>query len=239
VRWGLIGVLGVIAYLVSMFIGFTRQLWVRPLLLEAPGTVLSLFFDDFAKTAYDQLAGSLARLWTVMLVFDRIPDEIPYQWGASFLFVLNPITRRLGLGEISSLGYKLWEVSVPINPANLLVGLNPSLVGEVRANFPWPLALLVLAVAGYTIRRLHEGLLAPSRGAPGVALYGLVISALSAAVISSIGNDLIYIVTSIGPAWIAILWLEFRGRPRRQSAKLPLAVGHIREAPMASSPANH
>ncbi|MGH7803772.1 MAG: hypothetical protein ACREQJ_05445, partial [Candidatus Binatia bacterium] len=214
---------GAIVYVIAAFVGFARDPEISPLLLHEPQTVLSIFGEDLWGTLRGFMAGGVARLWMVMVVFDRVPSDIDYKWGTSMFFFLSRVLERLGLGNLGMpLEVELYDSLMTFNPYHLISALNPSLIGEMRANFPWPLALIALVLIGFLLGQLLHRLSLPRGGeSASAALYALSTTCLATLVLSSIGNDILRDAIVVGPVWLLTRWSASRAASRFQRA-MPL-----------------
>ena len=226
-RWWPILLGGGILYVIAAFVGFSRDPEIFPLLLHEPRTVFSMFVEDFWGTLSGFMAGGVARLWMVMVVIDRVPSDISYKWGTSMFFFLSRVLERLGLGNLGMpLEVELYDSLMVFNPYHLLSALNPSLIGEMRANFPWPLALVALVLVGFLLGRLLYRLALPHGGeSASAAVYAMSTTCLATLVLSSIGNDIFRDIVVVGPLWFIVRWtgarsaskaarnVQHRGRP--------------------------
>ncbi len=181
-----------VGFVFALFVGFARKTAVRPLLLVDPAHVLALFWDDFRDLADSFLPESLGRLYYLMLLIDRIPDETGYFWGSSLLSVFAPLLGLVGLEQLAQqMGSILYRFAFPQTPpvmGGLGGGFHPSLFGELRGNGPWYLAVPLMAAAGFGLRRAYEEWVLRGRDVTSIALYATVMPPLLLSYMSSLGT---------------------------------------------------
>lgn len=203
-------------FLFSVFVGFTRHTDKRHLLLSDPVGLLSLLASDFFEFSQAMIVGSFSRHRQIMLIFDKVPDWMAYDWGATFFMFLNPPLRLVGLGhlQIPGIGPRLFKLAHPNLGVDLETGYLSSLPGEFLVNFPAMIALFLFVVYGVALRLAYERLVLRRADPCSIALYAVLVLAMSNMIFASLGQNVFEILVLTIPLVLIGMVGRLGGRPR-------------------------
>lgn len=191
-------------FLFSVFVGFSRHTDKRHLLLSDPMGLLALLAQDFWEFSQAMIVGSFSRHRQIMLIFDKIPSWEPHDWGATFFMALNPPLRLIGLGhlQIPGIGPRLFKLAHPGLPVDLETGYLSSLPGEFLWNFPFYVALFFFVVYGISLRLIYQQLVLFRSDPSSIALYAVLILALTNMIFGSFGQYVFELLVLTVPLYL-------------------------------------
>jgi len=113
----------------------------------------------------------------VMVVVDKVPRARAYEMGRTLLIPFNPIFRIAGVPHlqgitVGSQGYILARPELNLDPRTT-PGFLPSIVGEFRWNFPWPICAFWYAMYGIVLRLIYHRLILKKGDLASVAIYAV------------------------------------------------------------------
>jgi hypothetical protein len=161
--------------------------------------------QDFPERTAGILAGDIGRVDEVMVVVDHVPDRMPYDYGWSLTIPLNPIRRLIwGVGsEAEPVGGRLYVISRPDMRGSLYrTGFLPSIVGEMRANFPALLCLFPFLAYGAVLRAVYQRLVVRNADFLSIAGYAIIGLFLCNMVIGTFGQNLFEMFVVSSPVFV-------------------------------------
>lgn len=173
---------------------------------------------NFEEDAKGELAGGIGRVDEVMLVVDHVPDRMPYDWGKSLTLPLNPFFRLIGRDYLQSdnIGNRLYDISRPdMRDSPYRTGILPSIVGEMRTNFPFPLCLLPMLAFGMLMRFVYQRLVLTRSDFVSIAAYAIIGLFLCNNVIDAIGQVVFELGVLVIPIFLVRRFVRRRGRRPR------------------------
>ena len=202
-------------FLFSVFVGFTRHVDKRHLLLTDPLGLLSLLGQDFWAFSQAMIVGSFSRHRQIMLIFDKVPTWEPHEWGATLFMALNPPLRLVGLGhlQIPGIGPRLFKLAHPYLTVDLETGYLASLPGEFLWNFPFYIALFFFLLYGIALRSIYQTLVLWNSDPASIALYAVLLLALSNMIFGSFGQYVFEFLVLTVPLYLTAKIGQLGGRP--------------------------
>jgi hypothetical protein len=200
-------------FVFAVAVGFSRKPDIRYLLVADPSVLLSALVDQFWDFSQGMVVGSFSRLRQIMLIFDKVPSWMPYDWGTSFLMVFNPLLRLAGLDQyqIPGIGPRLFKLAHPDLPGELETGYLSSLPGEFLINFPFYFAIFLFPLYGMALRTIYSRLILRDADPSSVALYAILLLALVNMIFASCGQNLFELLVLWLPP-LAVIKLAELGR---------------------------
>ena len=223
-RLGRLGAFAGLAFVVGAFIGMARDPDVRFLILYNPSALLAEFAENFWDTSHATMTHSFARLRQIMVIFDKVPEWMPRDWGASILNSLNPVFRLLGFEDLQvrGIGPRLYELTHPELRYPATSGYLPSLVGEFLVNFPWYLAFLACSLYGILLRVIYNRLILGRPDAGSIALYAILMLYINNMIITALGQNIFEIMVLVIPTacivFVSRRMADFGGRAAMPAA---------------------
>jgi hypothetical protein len=156
-------------------VGSARSPARRAEFLSNPVTGVASIASELDVHLRGLMIADVSRIPEVMVVIDKVPRRMDYDWGASLAIGLNPLLRITGLDDyqVEAVGFRLWSLARPDLPP-MATGFLPSMLGEMRANFPTPMAILFFLIYGISMRLIYNRFIV-NRGDPAaVALYAIL-----------------------------------------------------------------
>ena len=182
---------------------------------------------DFPDRGKEVLAGDIGRVDEVMIIIDHVPDLMPYDWGWSLTIPLNPF-RRLVLGprsEAPAIGNRLYLIARPDMRTSLYTtGFLPSIVGEMRANFPFLVCFFPFLLFGMLLRYVYQRLILEGADFLAVAAYVLLGFHLSNTTINAFGQNSFEMLVVALPVLIVRKVARRRSRVGTRPPALPEPV---------------
>ncbi|MHA7837077.1 MAG: hypothetical protein ACX98W_06425 [bacterium] len=217
-----LGLFGIGGMLLAFFMGYARQASVRTYLLTNPLLLVQDILSNLGEFLRVFLLGDLSRLRQIMLILGKVPDQMPYDWGASFFVFINPWVRLVGLEHLQTpgIGPRLFYLANPYAPPGILSGYLPSHVGEMLVNFPWYLAPLLFLLYGVVLRFAYLSLIVRRGDVISISVYSVILIWMSNAVLQSIGHIIFEMMVLILPM-VAVA--VFSRRQRHSMAAPPLS----------------
>lgn len=183
--------------------------------------------ENFPERGKEVLAGDIGRVDEVMIVVDHVPDLMPYDWGWSLTIPLNPI-RRIVLGprsEAPAIGNRLYLIARPDMRKSLYTtGFLPSVVGEMRANFPFLVCFFPFLLLGMLLRFVYQRLILEGADFIAVAAYVLLGFHLANTTINAIGQNSFEMLVVALPVLVVRKLARRRGRKPAAGPILPDSV---------------
>jgi hypothetical protein len=217
---------GVIGLTLSIVVGVVRSPSLRPLFAADPIGVTIMIFEDYPERVRNILTVDMSRIAEIMIVIDNVPERTPYRWGNSLLIPTSPFLRLAGLHRYQpeNVGYDLYELARPGEQRLVRTGFLPSIVGEMRANFPWWLCVVPYMLYGVLLRVIYTSLIVRRGDALAVAGYALLGLAFSNMVIGTFAQNLFEHMVVFLPV-LAIRFLCLSPRPPGTSRALSEDAG--------------
>ena len=215
-RLGRLSAFAGLAFVVGAFIGMARDPDVRFLILYDPSVLFKQFLENFWETSNATMTHSFARLRQIMVIFDKVPEWMPRDWGASMLNALNPVFRLLGFEDLQvrGIGPRLYELTHPELRYPAETGYLPSLVGELLVNFPWYLALVACSLYGLVLRVIYNRLILGRPDAGSIALYSILMLYINSMIVTALGQNIFEIVVLVIPTAAIVFvsrWMSSTG----------------------------
>jgi hypothetical protein len=162
--------------------------------------------------------GCLAK---AMIIVDKVPAMRPYGMGETLFTTLNPVWRLVGLPQLQGRpvggeAYVLARPELDLDP-NFTTGILPSLVGEVRWNFPWPIAAVWFLIYGAGLRLIYQRLIVNRSDFASVAIY----AALGLYVVEMIFQSPTQSVFEILDVVVPMFVIRLVARKKTRSTGLP------------------
>jgi hypothetical protein len=225
-----LAVYGTIGVALAIVMSLARAPHVRGTFVADPIGFSATVLSDFPERAMDVLAGDIGRIDEIMIIVDHVPDRMPYDWGLSLSIPLNPFRRILWgpQAEAPLVGERLYVLSRPdMRGARHKTGFLPSIVGEMRANFPVLYCFFPYVLFGMGLRFVYQRLILRNADFGSVAAYAIVALYLCNTIIGAIGQSFFEMLVVAVPVFVA------RGMFRRRARRAhgPVPVG---EAPATS-----
>jgi len=202
-----LAIFGVAGLFLALFIGVARAPSTRVESFLNPLLTLRLILENFDSVGRAFLFSDLSRLRQIVLILDKVPAWMPYDWGESFLMIWNPWMRLLGLtelGGIEGIGPRLFRLAHP-EFGYLPTGYLPSFVGEAIVNFPWFLAWIFFVPYGLALRFLYMHLIVSRGDFVAVAMYAILLLQAANILLQSLGHVVFEMIVVLSPFLIAHL----------------------------------
>jgi hypothetical protein len=152
----------------TMFL-FVAGSYRRSTASERPDTVFPTDVSP-AAVANEVLYYDYSSLDIMVLLLDRVPDEIPLRWGRSFLdLVVLPVPRSVYADKPAPLN--TWYSQQLFGAER--GGKKASILGEGFVNFHIPGVLLIMLLYGFAARVLYTNLQLSDFGPGAVLVYAL------------------------------------------------------------------
>jgi hypothetical protein len=171
---------------------------------------------DFPERAMDELAGGIARLDELMIVVDHVPDRMPYDLGHSLTLPLNPFVRLAGRPDLQAraVGERLYKIARPdMAGSGYRTGFLPSIVGEMRANFPSILCIFPFVLFGAALRLVYQRLIVQRSDFISIAAYAILGLFLCNSVFGAIAQSLFELVVVVSPIFFVRYLSHRSARP--------------------------
>jgi hypothetical protein len=176
--------------------------------------------ENFSEASLEEMSGAIARIDEVMLVIDHVPDRMPYDRGWSLTIWLNPFRRLFSdtAPQIDNIGNRLYDISRPetLN-SPYRTGILPSIVGEMRANFPAWLCFFPYLLYGLAMRLVYQRLILQRADFISVAIYAILLFHICNMVIGTFAQDFFELLVVVVPLFVC------RALARRRPRAAPLA----------------
>jgi len=184
-----IGLFGAAGLAFTIFIGVARAPSTRAFALENPTALLMEIFVNFEDVLRGFLLGDLSRLRQLVLIMDKVPAWMSYDWGQSLLLFLNPWVRLLGFEglQTSGIGPRLFQLAHPAHPG-LPTGYLPSILGEMIVNFPWFVSIWFFIPFGMALKAVYNALIVRRGDFVSVALYAALVLQMANMLLQSLGH---------------------------------------------------
>jgi hypothetical protein len=212
-----LAVYGVIGVALAIVMSSARIPGLRGTFTRDPVRFTIAVLVDFPERLREVMSGDIGRIDEVMLVVDHVPDRMPYDYGWSLTIPLNPIRRVFfGVGsEAPMVGERLYFLSRPdMRNALYRTGFLPSVVGEVRANFPTWACFFPFLVFGLSLRLVYERLIVRHADFVSVAAYAILGLYLCNMVIGTFAQNFFEMLVVSVPV-LVVRRLSRRGASRR------------------------
>jgi hypothetical protein len=222
IRLPRLALLAVAGMAFSVVVGTARSPTFRSTFATDPIGFSAAILRNFPEEARAELAGGIGRIDEIMIIVDHVPDRMPYDWGYSLMIPLNPFFRLAGRMDLQvpSVGERLYVISRPDTAGSLYrTGFLPSIVGEMRANFPALLCFFPYLIYGLVMRFVYERAVIQGAHFLAVAGYGILLFHLCNMVIGTFGQALFEITVVFMP--VLLCHLVTRRRVRRKFATVP------------------
>jgi hypothetical protein len=210
----------VVGVALAIVMSAARQPHMRGTFIQNPIAFTSMLMADFPERAAEVMAGDIGRVDEVMLVVDHVPDRMPYDYGLSLSIPFNPI-RRLIWGpeaEAPLVGERLYVISRPdMRGAKKKTGFLPSLVGEMRANFPVLLCAFPYVLFGMALRFVYQRLIVTGADFLSVAAYSIITFHLGNMVLGAFGQQFFEMLVVSVPVFAVRFASRRRGRSRARA----------------------
>jgi hypothetical protein len=206
----------VVGIALAIVMGVARSTYWRGTFAANPIGFSRSVLQDFPERVADLLSGDIGRIDEVMIVIDHVPDRMPYDYGSSLTIPLNPFRRLIwGVGsEAQPIGTRLYDISRPdMRRAKTRTGFLPSIVGEMRANFPAIFCLLPFLLYGVLLRSIYQRLIMQNADFLSVAAYAVLTFHFCNMAFGTIGQSLFEIAVVFAP--ILLIRAVARRRVRR------------------------
>lgn len=223
VRLALYGTVGVA---LAIVMSAARQPGMRGTFTRDPILFTTAVLSNFGDGAREVMSGDIGRLDELMLVIDHVPDRMPYDYGWSLTIPLNPIRRRIygadyEAHEAPMVGERLYLISRPdMRGAAYRTGFLPSIVGEMRANFPSVACFFPFLLFGMALRYVYQRLVLVGASFLSIAAYAIIGLFLCNTVIGTIGQSLFEILVVALPVFV-VMRITRRSRRHVPSRVLP------------------
>jgi hypothetical protein len=211
--------LGAIA--LSILMSSARSPSVRGVFAADPIRFSAAVLRDFPERAETILSGDIGRIDEVMIVIDHVPDRMPYDLGWSLTIPFNPFRRLIwGVGsEAPAVGGRLYLIARPDMRGSLYrTGFLPSIVGEMRANFPAVLCVFPFLLYGMGLRAVYQRLVVKRADFLSIAGYAILGLFLCNMVIQTFAQNLFELFVVSAPVFV-VRRLVRRGRRTVASAE--------------------
>ena len=215
-----LAVYALVGIVFSIVMGVARSTAYRSTFAANPIAFSQAVLQDFPDRVAELLSGDIGRIDEVMIVIDHVPDRMPYDWGSSLTIPLNPFRRLIwGVGsEAQPIGTRLYDISRPdMRNAKVRTGFLPSIVGEMRANFPSIFCLAPFLLFGMALRFVYQRLILRNSDFLSVAAYAVLTFHFCNMTFGTIGQSLFEIGVVVAP----ILLIRALSRRRIRRAPQP------------------
>lgn len=197
VRFSLLAALGIFVLIV---VGVARSPAIRADFVSNPVANTLAVANDVGYYLQGTLIVDVARIPEVMVVVDKVPDRMPYDYGASLVLFLNPLFRQLGAldAQLEPVGTRLYVLARPDLPPSG-TGFLPSIVGEVRTNFPSVVTVPLFLLYGIGLRLIYQRLIVSRHDYISVALYAIIGLHAGSMVGASFGQKVFEVAVEVVP----------------------------------------
>lgn len=150
-----------------------------------------------------EVQADLIQLQALTFLVDRMPQDLPFQYGKTYLsLVTMPIPRGLWPEKpIAATG--TFTVAFWPDLLNAGTSLPPGLIGELYMNFGAPGCFVGMAVLGYSIRRLSRNALGCARHPLQITRYCVLVALIPHYIRGEIGVPTVMYATFAFPLWLA------------------------------------
>lgn len=183
---------------------------------------------NFPEEAKNEMAGGIGRIDEMMIVVDHVPDRMPYDLGHSLIAPLNPFFRLAGRDDLQArmVGERLYEISRPdMAGSPYRTGFLPSIIGEMRANFPTLLCFIPYLLFGVTLRVVYQRLIVLRADFVSIAAYAILGLFLCNATYGAIAQGLFEMFVVATPIFLVRFAAQRSNRGGRQRlAPAPTAI---------------
>jgi hypothetical protein len=211
----------IVGIALAIVMSAARAPHMRGTFMRDPIGFSSTLLTDFPDRAGEVLAGDIGRVDEVMIIIDHVPDQMPYDYGLSLSIPLNPI-RRIFWGpqaEAPLVGERLYMIARPdMRGARKKTGFLPSIVGEMRANFPTLYCFVPYALFGLLLRFVYQRLIVRNADFLSVAAYGILTFHLCNMVIGTFAQNLFEMLVVTMPVFVVRFAARRRGRRTARAA---------------------
>lgn len=204
----------------AIIVSSARSPTMRGTFATDPIRFSAILLGNFPDHAKHVLSGDIGRIDEIMVVIDHVPDRMPYDYGSSLTIWLNPVRRLIwGVGsETQPIGSRLYNISRPdMRNSPYRTGFLPSIVGEMRANFPSILCFFPYLVYGLALRFVYQRLIIQSADFLSIAAYAILTFHLCNMVIGTFAQSFFEIMVILTPILVT------RAVARRRSLRASLA----------------
>lgn len=171
-------VYGSLAAVLSIGVAEFRSPAFRTDFVRNPAVFFEKLSSGFEDHARGLMVADIGRLYMTSVVIDQVPEVRPYDWGRSLTIFLNPLYRIVGLGhlQVEPIGKEGYRHSRPEQNFEFFdhSGFLPSIVGEMRWNFPWYVCTLPFLLYGVLMRVIYQRLLVQNGDFTSVAIYAVL-----------------------------------------------------------------
>lgn len=202
-------------------VGTARSPTFRSTFATDPIGFTAAILRNFPEEAKSELAGGIGRVDEIMIIIDHVPDRMPYDWGHSLTIPLNPLYRLIGVSrfQAEAVGGRLYVISRPDSHGSpYRTGFLPSIVGEMRANFPSLLCFFPYLLYGLLMRFVYERLIIQNAHFLSIAAYGILLFHLCNMTIGTFGQAFFEVTVVVTPVLLCHLATRKRSRRRGFSA---------------------
>jgi hypothetical protein len=205
----------IVGIALAIVMSAARAPHMRGTFMQDPIGFSSMLLQDFPDRAGEVLAGDIGRVDEVMLVIDHVPDQMPYDYGLSLTIPFNPI-RRIIWGpqaEAPIVGERLYMIARPdMRGARKNTGFLPSIVGEMRANFPTLYCFVPYLLFGMLLRFVYQRLVFQAADFVSIAAYGILTFHLCNTVIGTFAQNLFETLVVSVPVFVVRFAARRRSR---------------------------
>jgi hypothetical protein len=208
IRLGRLAIYGTIGVALAIVMSAARSPQHRGLFTRDPILFTSAVLSDFDDGVRSVMSGDIGRLDELMIVVDHVPDRMAYDYGWSLTIPLNPIRRRIyganwEVHEAPMVGERLYLISRPdMRGAAYRTGFLPSIVGEMRANFPAPLCFFPFVLFGMALRYVYQRLVVHGASFMSIAAYAIIGLFLCNSVVGAIAQSFFEMMVVALPVFV-------------------------------------
>lgn len=190
--------------LLSMVIGEARRPAFRADFARNPAILVEKIVMDAEEHARGLMTGDMGRLMMTMIVIDKVPNDRPYAWGHTLLISLNPVFRLFGLYGLQpeAVGKEAYRYARPelVFDTYRNSGFLPSIVGEMRWNFPWYICMFPYLLYGISLRAIYQRLIVRNGDFASVAIYAILGLYVAEMIIGTFAQNLFELLDVVLPA---------------------------------------
>lgn len=123
-----------------------------------------------------ELGGNFMQIQILTVLADRVPVQLPYQWGLTYLSLLTmPIPRALWAGKLTTSPGVFTMAAWPALWLTQDTTIPPGLVGEMYMNFGFPGIALGMLLFGYVLARIKASIGRFNQRTAWVLFYVLIV----------------------------------------------------------------
>lgn len=184
-----LAIFGAAGLFMALVVGVARAPSMRGFAFTRPTAFLVDVIVNIDELLRGVLLGDLSRLRQIVLIMDKVPAWMPYDWGRSLFHWTNPWLRLFGFPELTTAGVgpRLFQLAHPSFP-DIATGYLPSILGEMIVNFPWFIAIFAFLPFGMFLRAIYNGLIVKRGDFLAVALYAALLLQAANMILQSFGH---------------------------------------------------